>query len=74
MSESDRLGLECSRVWAEIDLGAIAFNVRQLKRLLGDKTEIMAVVKADGYSHGAEQVSRRWLWRMEQHGWVWHNR
>jgi alanine racemase len=58
MSESDRLGLECSRVWAEIDLGAIAFNVRQLKRLLGDKTEIMAVVKADGYSHGAEQVSK----------------
>lgn len=36
---------------AEIDLDAIADNVRHLRRLTG--VEVMAVVKADGYGHGA---------------------
>jgi alanine racemase len=58
MNESGCPRLRCYRAWAEIDLGAIAFNVKQLKRLVGDNTEIMAVVKADGYGHGAEQVSK----------------
>ncbi|WP_417561626.1 alanine racemase [Microbacterium sp.] len=36
---------------ALIDTDAIASNVRQLRQLIG--TEIMAVVKADAYGHGA---------------------
>lgn len=36
-----------------IDVGAIAANVRHLRRLTG--VEVMAVVKADGYGHGAVQ-------------------
>lgn len=36
---------------ATIDVGAIEDNVRQLRRLIG--VEVMAVVKADGYGHGA---------------------
>lgn len=46
--------------WArvEIDLGAIAHNVRTLKALTSPGTHFMAVVKADGYGHGAEQVAR----------------
>ena len=43
--------------WAEIDLDAIAHNARELKRFVGEKTELMAVVKADGYGHGAVQVA-----------------
>lgn len=41
---------------AQIDTAAIADNVRQLRRLIG--TEIIAVVKADGYGHGAERSAR----------------
>jgi alanine racemase len=43
--------------WAEIDLDAIAHNAREIKRLVGEKTELMAVVKANGYGHGAVAVA-----------------
>jgi alanine racemase len=46
------------RAWVEIDLAAIKHNVRQLKRLLSTQTELMAIVKADGYGHGAVGVSQ----------------
>lgn len=41
-----------NRAWAEINLDNIAHNVREIKRLAGKRTEIMAVVKADAYGHG----------------------
>lgn len=44
--------------WAEIDLDAIAHNVKGLKKHIGDKTELMAVVKANAYGHGAAQVAK----------------
>lgn len=44
--------------WAEIDLGAVAHNVAKLKGLTRAGTRFMAVVKADGYGHGAVQVAR----------------
>ena len=44
--------------WAEIDLDAIAHNARGLKRCVGEKTELMAVVKANGYGHGAVPVAK----------------
>ncbi|MFY9370378.1 MAG: alanine racemase [bacterium] len=44
--------------WAEIDLGAIAHNVRVIKDYVGSNTKVMAVVKADGYGHGAAAVAR----------------
>jgi alanine racemase len=46
-----------SRTWAEVDLGAIRHNVHTLKRRAAD-AQIMAVVKADAYGHGAVPVSR----------------
>ncbi|MGI9953170.1 alanine racemase [Moorellaceae bacterium AZ2] len=45
-------------VWAEVDLRAIAHNTRQLKNLLAPRTELMAVVKANAYGHGAVPVAR----------------
>lgn len=39
--------------WAEIDLEAVRNNVRQIRRLIGEGPEIMAVVKAEAYGHGA---------------------
>ncbi len=47
--------------WAEIDLSAIAHNVRTLKGLTASGTLFMAVVKADGYGHGAVPVAREAL-------------
>ncbi|SDJ68003.1 alanine racemase [Salimicrobium halophilum] len=44
--------------WAEIDLDAIANNVRELKHRLSEETGVYAVVKADGYGHGDVQVAR----------------
>jgi len=44
--------------WVEVDLSAIAENVRTLKSLTAPGTLFMAVVKADGYGHGAREVSR----------------
>jgi alanine racemase len=53
--------------WAEVDLGAIRHNVRTLAELC-DPAIVCAVVKADGYGHGAVPVARaaleagaRWL-------------
>ena len=42
----------------EIDLRNLAYNVRNIKKRLGQKVEFLAVVKADGYGHGACEVSK----------------
>lgn len=45
--------------WAEIDLRAIDANVRAISQLYADKNvRVMAVVKANGYGHGAIEVAR----------------
>jgi alanine racemase len=44
--------------WAEIDLGAVAHNVTALKALTPRGTLFMAVVKSDGYGHGAPEVAQ----------------
>jgi alanine racemase len=45
-------------VWVEVDLDAIAHNVRALRRITDPKARLMAVVKANGYGHGAAEVAR----------------
>ncbi|HYL82121.1 MAG TPA: alanine racemase [Candidatus Acidoferrum sp.] len=42
----------------EVDLDAIASNVALARRIAGPGTEVMAVVKADAYGHGAIPVAR----------------
>ncbi|NWF91589.1 MAG: alanine racemase [Syntrophaceae bacterium] len=44
---------------AEIDLGSLEFNYRQLRRRIPKEVKILAVVKADAYGHGAVPISRR---------------
>ncbi|NPV90748.1 MAG: alanine racemase [Firmicutes bacterium] len=44
--------------WVEVDLDAIVNNLNEIRRLVGIKTRLMAVVKADAYGHGAVTVSR----------------
>ncbi len=43
--------------WAEIDLSAVSHNVGQLKAHLSEGTLLAAVVKANGYGHGAVSVA-----------------
>ncbi|MDF2441968.1 MAG: alanine racemase [Subtercola sp.] len=43
---------------AAVDLGAIRHNVRTVAALVGPDTAVMAVVKANGYGHGAVEVAR----------------
>ncbi|MFC1594543.1 alanine racemase [Candidatus Omnitrophota bacterium] len=45
--------------WLEIDLGAIAYNFRQVKRIVGRGVKVLAVVKADAYGHGMVAVARK---------------
>lgn len=46
------------RTWAEIDLDALAHNYKTLRAHVGAGVRFLGVVKADGYGHGAVQVSR----------------
>jgi alanine racemase len=55
------------RAWVEIDRSALAHNVTQLKALLAPGVELMAVVKADAYGHGAIEVAKVLL----AHGATW---
>lgn len=41
--------------WAEIDTSAIQHNIKSFKTFVKQGTKVMAVVKADGYGHGAYQ-------------------
>ena len=56
------------RSWVEVSLGQIRANFRAVKEQVGEGVEVMPVVKADAYRHGASAVSRalesegaRWL-------------
>jgi alanine racemase len=49
--------LDYPLIWAEVDLSAIAHNVRELRRVTHAAAKLMAVVKADGYGHGCRQVA-----------------
>jgi alanine racemase len=53
--------------YAEIDLSAIADNTRALKQHIGPAVQLMAVVKANAYGHGAFEVARTAL----AHGADW---
>ena len=50
--------MDASLIWAEIDLKAIAHNVAELRRITRPDTRLMAVVKANGYGHGAIEVAK----------------
>ncbi|GGS93942.1 alanine racemase [Streptomyces griseoviridis] len=58
MSETTARQGAAVRARAEIDLDALRSNVRTLRALLAPGTALMAVVKADGYGHGAVPCAR----------------
>ncbi|TMG19531.1 MAG: alanine racemase [Chloroflexi bacterium] len=44
--------------WADVDSSAISHNINLIRQLVGPKTAVMAVVKANAYGHGAVPVAR----------------
>ena len=47
------------RSWVEVSLGQIGRNFEAVRGVVGAGIEVMPVVKADAYRHGAVEVSRR---------------
>lgn len=46
------------RVYAQIDLDAVCYNMEQMHNNLSDNTRMIGVIKTDGYGHGAVQIGR----------------
>lgn len=56
-----------NRVRAEIDLDAIAYNMEQMRNRIGGDAKLIAVVKTDGYGHGAVPIAEMF----EEFPYVW---
>jgi len=46
------------RTWAEVSLDAIKHNFNEIKNKVGGRAKICCVIKADGYGHGAVELSK----------------
>lgn len=56
-----------SRVYARIDLDAIASNIEHMKNNIQENTQMVAVIKADGYGHGAVPIAQM----LEEVDYIW---
>ena len=57
MSMSFHVKEEQYRSWVEVDLDRFTQNWNELRRLVGSTVQILQVVKADAYGHGAIEIS-----------------
>ena len=56
-----------SRICAEVNLDAIATNIERMKNNLSKEMQMIAVIKADGYGHGAVPIAKV----LEQYDYIW---
>lgn len=56
-----------SRVKAVVSLDAIAHNFSEMRKNIQKDTKIIAVLKADGYGHGAEAIAHL----IEDYDYIW---
>ena len=56
-----------SRVYAEIDLDAVLYNFESMRKNMTEGTQMIAVIKADAYGHGAVPIAHL----MEARGYIW---
>ena len=49
--------MDYKRCWASVDLAALSQNYRSIRRFLSPGCRYLAIVKADGYGHGAATVA-----------------
>ncbi len=52
---------ETRPVWAEINLDNLAHNIKEVRKYVDKNALVMAVIKANGYGHGAVEISRTFL-------------
>lgn len=45
-------------VWVEVNLSNADYNIKQIKKKVGEGKQIIGVVKADAYGHGAPQIAK----------------
>jgi len=45
-------------VWAEINLDNVKYNIKEIKNIVKKDTIVCAVIKADGYGHGAVEIAK----------------
>lgn len=50
--------MEYQRVYAKIDLDAIAHNIALVRKKIPERTKLMLIIKADAYGHGAVPIAR----------------
>src|ERR1043165_7249018 len=53
--------VDAYRVWAEIDLDALAHNLAVIQRRVPEHVRIMLIVRADAYGHGAVAIAHHAL-------------
>ena len=58
---------KCSRVYAKINLDAVEHNFEEMHRNIAKETKMIAVIKADGYGHGAIPIARM----VEPYDYIW---
>ena len=46
------------RIWAQIDMDAVLYNMESMRAAISEETQMVAVLKTDGYGHGAVQIAR----------------
>ena len=56
-----------SRVYAAIDLDAILHNLEEMRKIIDENTKIMAIIKTDGYGHGAVPIGKE----LEELPYIW---
>lgn len=55
------------RTWAEIDLDALEYNIKNIKASLKGEHLLMGVVKADAYGHGDGMIAKK----LAENGFSW---
>ncbi len=58
---------ECLRVYAKVSLKAIEDNFRSMRAVLKDGVRMIAVIKTNGYGHGAVRIARL----VEDYDYIW---
>ncbi|KAB3533558.1 alanine racemase [Alkaliphilus serpentinus] len=48
-------------VWAEINLDNLKNNIKEIRRVVKEEAKVCAVIKADGYGHGAAEIAQTLL-------------
>lgn len=56
-----------SRVYTEIDLDAVLYNFESMRKNMKEGTQMIAVIKADAYGHGAVPIAHL----MEERDYIW---